>query len=67
MVSNDHFSKFIQIYPVQDRTAKTAAVLLVDYILKFGVPIKLYTDQYPSYESEFVAKKMGVQDTINTV
>lgn len=64
LVLNDQFSKFLQVYPSQDRTAKTAADCLIDYILKFGTPQKIYSDRDPSYESELfqrIKKYFGVK------
>lgn len=58
LVLNDQFSKFLQVYPIQDKTAKTAADCLIDYILKFGTPQKIYSDRDPSYESELFQRIM---------
>ena len=69
MVFNDHFSKFIQVYPVPDRTAKTASVISVDYILRFGSSVKLYSDKDKSYESELfqhVSNIMGSKKMMST-
>ena len=35
-VINDDFLKFIKLYPVKDRTAKTAAKYVTDYFLDYG-------------------------------
>ena len=35
-----------------NRTAKSASKCLVDYCLRFGMPIKLYSDRDPSYEAD---------------
>ena len=51
LVVNDHFSKFIKLYAVKDRTAPTAASCMTNYVLQFGIPDKLLSDQDPSYES----------------
>ena len=48
----DQFTKFIVLYPIPDRTAKTAAKFIYDFILKFGIPLKLLSDQDPAYESK---------------
>ena len=45
MCINDHFMKFIQIYPVSDRTAKTAAKCVFDFFLKFDISLKLYSER----------------------
>ena len=52
MCINDHFTKFIQIYPVSDRTAKTAAKCVFDFFLKFGISLRLYSDRDPAFEAE---------------
>ena len=64
LVINDHFTKYIQLYAVKDRTAPTAAKCVVDYSLKFGLPYKLFSDQDPSFESQLfqcVMKELGVK------
>ena len=48
---SDHFSKFCQFYPVRDRKAGTAAKCVFHYMLKFGIPLKLFSDRDPSFES----------------
>ena len=45
MCINDYFKKFIQIYPISDRTAKTAAKCVFDFFLKFGISLKLYSER----------------------
>ena len=52
MCINDHFTKFIQIYQVSDRTAKTAAKCVFDFFLKFGISLKLYSGKVPAFEAE---------------
>ena len=52
LVINDHFSKYMQLYAIKDRTALTAAKCVLDFSLKFGLPRKFFSDQDPAYESE---------------
>ena len=52
MCINDHFTKFIPIYQVSDRTAKTAAKCVFDFFLKFGISLKLYSGKVPAFEAE---------------
>ncbi len=64
LVVNDQFSKYIQLYPIKDRTALTAARCMVDYLMKFGLPYKLFSDQDPAFESELfqcLMKELGVK------
>ena len=60
MCINDHFTKFIQIYPVSDRTAKTAAKCVFDFFLKFAISFKLYSDRDPAFEAELFQILMGL-------
>ena len=49
---------------MKDRTAETATKVLVDFILRFGVPRKLYSDRDPSYESDlfrYTMQKLGIK------
>ena len=52
LVINDHFSKYIRLYPIKDRRAETAAKCIADYCLDFGIPWKLLSDRDPAYESK---------------
>ena len=58
LVVNDCFSKYIQLYPVKDRLVKTAATCLVDYVMHFGIPDQLLSDQDPAYESPLFQELM---------
>lgn len=49
---NDHLSKLIRLYAKKDCKASTASACLHDYILKYGIPLKLLTDQDPSFKSK---------------
>ena len=49
---NDHFTKLIKLYAIKDRKAQTASACLHDYILTYGIPLKILTDQDPSFESK---------------
>ena len=60
MCMNDNFTKFIQIYPVSDRTAKTAAKCFFYFFLKFGISFKLYSDRDPAFEAELFQILMGL-------
>ena len=49
---NDHLSKLIRLYAKKDCKASTASACLHDYILTYGIPLKILTDQDPSFESK---------------
>ena len=52
LVINDSFSKHINLYPVKNNTASTAARYLTDYALQFGIPSTVLSDQDPLYQSD---------------
>ena len=62
LVVNDHFSKFVRLYPIKDRQAQTAAKFVVDFCLDFGIPRKLLSDQDPAYESLLFKEMMRLLD-----
>ena len=62
LVINDHFSKFIRLYPIKDRQAETAAKCIVDFCMDFGIPRKLLSDQDPAYESRLFREMMRLLD-----
>ena len=60
----DNFTKHLKTYAVPDRTAKTAAQCIYDYVLTFGIPFKLYSDCDPAYEAQLfqeLMKLLGVK------
>ena len=52
LVINYHFTKLIELYAIKDRKASTASARLHDYILTYGIPLKILTDQDASFESK---------------
>jgi Integrase core domain. len=54
----DQFTKFLCVYPCQDRTAKTAARCIYDFSLRYGIPLKILSDQDPAYESDLFGELM---------
>ena len=55
LVCTDVFSKFTQAFPTRDQTAKTVAKTLVkEWFVRFGVPIRIHSDQGRNFESDLV-------------
>ena len=53
LVISDLYTKYAVAVPVKDMTAKTVATTLVEeWILKFGAPDTLHTDQGTNFNSE---------------
>lgn len=61
----DHFSRYLVMAPLGDQTAETVSVTLVrDWILKFGVPERLLSDQGSNFTSELfqnVCRLLGIK------
>uniref|UniRef100_A0A8P4KRG8 Integrase catalytic domain-containing protein n=1 Tax=Dicentrarchus labrax TaxID=13489 RepID=A0A8P4KRG8_DICLA len=55
LVVQDHFTKYVNAFPMLDQKATTVAQLLCErYIPEHGVPEELFSDQGRQYESEIV-------------
>lgn len=52
LVVQDHFTKYVNAFPMADQKATTVAKLLCErYIPEHGVPEELFSDQGRQYES----------------
>ena len=52
MVVSDYYSKYTQIYPLANHTAITCATALYEqWVLTWGAPLMLHSDQGPEFES----------------
>lgn len=55
LVVQDHFTKYVNAFPMSDQKATTVAQLLCErYIPEHGVPEELFSDQGRQYESEII-------------
>ena len=55
LVVTDHFTRFAQAIPTRNMTAKTTAdALLNGFIVHYGVPMKLHSDQGANFESKLI-------------
>ena len=70
LVVTDHFSKYVNIYPMKDQTAPTIAKLLFEeYVKEHGIPETLHTDQGRQFESRLVQElcsKLGIRKSRST-
>ena len=58
MVINDQFTKMLTLTATKDRTAKTTAGAIYDYVMNFGIPERLYSDKDPAFEAELFQELM---------
>ena len=66
MVIQDYFSKYTQAYSLPDHTAATCAETLMKWILLFGTPLAIHSDQGREFESELwkqLCLKLGINKT----
>ena len=65
LVVTDHFTWYAQAYVTQTQTTQTTAKTLWDkFIVHYGIPEKILSDQGRNFESQLVAdlcKLMGTQ------
>lgn len=55
LVITDHFSRYAQAYPCRNQTAKTTAKLLYEnYIVHYGFPARLHSDQGRNFTSSTI-------------
>ena len=65
LVITDHYTKYSVAVPTRNQTAKTVAkVLFYDFILRYGIPARLHSDQGRNFESSVIAhlcELMGIK------
>ena len=55
LVITDHFSRYAQAFPTKNQTAKTTAkVLFEHFIIHYGFPARIHSDQGQTFESHIV-------------
>ena len=67
LVVTDSFTKWVEIFAVQDQTATTCAtIILNEVIARFGCPLDAHTDQGRNFESAIFAdlcRMLGIRKT----
>ena len=55
LVITDHFTRYAQAYPTSNQTAKTTAKVLFDnFVLHYGFPLRIHSDQGRNFESDLI-------------
>ena len=61
LVITDHFSKFSQAYPTKNQLAKTTACVLFEhYIVHYGVPARIHSDQGKNFKSKVIKELCNI-------
>ena len=67
MVVADYFTKWTEAYAIPDQTAETvAAVLVEEFICRFGTPVQIHTDQGRNFESNLFREVCRLLDIDKT-
>lgn len=70
LVIGDHFSRWMEAYPLPNQMAEKVAEKLVnEFISRFGVPLEIHTDQGSNFESDLfkeVCSLLEVKKTRST-
>ena len=60
LVIRDYFTKWTESYALKDHTAQNVADVLVNqWICRFGVPWRIYTDQGPDFKTSWTQTRLG--------
>ncbi|MGH0129906.1 UNVERIFIED_CONTAM: hypothetical protein FKN15_018760 [Acipenser sinensis] len=70
LVVQDYFSKYVNLYPLQDQRASTIAVCLFErYVQEHGLPEMIHTDQGRQFEADLIQQlctHFGINKTRTT-
>jgi len=70
LVITDHFSRYAQAFPTRNQTAVTTAkVLYENFVVHYGLPLKIHSDQGRNFESSVIqhlCKLTGVKKSRTT-
>ena len=56
----DHFTRYAQAFPTKNQTAKTTArIFFENYIVHYGYPARIHSDQGRNFESETIRHLCG--------
>ena len=71
LVITDHYTRFAQAFPTKNQTALTTAeVFFNNFVLKYGFPTRLHTDQGSNFESALMkelCKLTGITKSRTTI
>lgn len=57
LVITDHFTKYSLAIPTRNQTAKTTAEAFCEhFIVNYGVPVRIHSDQGRNFESDVIAQ-----------
>ena len=70
LVLGDHFTKWMEAYPIPNMEATTVAQKFVyEFVSRFGVPLQIHTDQGTQFQSQLfeqICNLMGIHKTRTT-
>ena len=70
LVAADHFTRWVEVYPIKNQEAQTVSRKLIDEMFcRFSPPEQLHSDQGRQFESNLIAeicKMLGIKKTRTT-
>ena len=58
----DHFTKYVEFFPIESTTALESAQVILEYICRHGVPESILTDRGSNYQSGLIQELWELQD-----
>ena len=70
LVITEHFTRFAQAIPTRNMTTKTTAeALFNNFIIYYGIPIRIHSDQGANFENQIIkefCQKAGIKKSRTT-
>ena len=63
LVIIDHFTRYVELYPMKDTSAQAAVQPLVEHIARYGIPAYIQSDKGSQFGNEVISEVIKIMGT----